>query len=83
MWTPLDRAKEQAYHDWLRDFCPDCRTRDEWWDPKRGGHRHAMVTETKRCPGCEITEQERAQIPSNAKGVKVFLIPNPTLAEES
>jgi hypothetical protein len=49
------------------------------WDPKQGGHRHAMVAETHRCPGCELKEQLRSQLPSDSKGVHVRLVPNPEL----
>jgi hypothetical protein len=78
-WTDADRALAEAYVEWKNGFCPDCGTREEMWDPKQGGHRHAMVAETHRCPGCELKEQLRSQLPSDSKGVHVRLVPNPEL----
>jgi hypothetical protein len=58
-------------------------THEDWWNPEKGGHRHAFITGTNRCPGCELKEQEREQIPKDAKGVHVFLTPNLELLEEA
>lgn len=77
MWTAEDRAKVIAYDEWKAGECPQCHTRSEWWDPDQGGHRFAFIADTHRCPGCEIKEQEREQIPKEAKGIHVFLTPNP------
>lgn len=78
-WTPLDRAKAEEYAAWKAAACPGCGTREDEWDPKRGGHRFAFVASTHRCPGCELKEMERDQIPENTKGIKIGLIPNPEL----
>lgn len=40
-----------------------------------------MIADTRRCPGCELTQQLRDQIPHDAKGVHVFLTVNPELVE--
>jgi hypothetical protein len=81
LWTPEDRAKVEAYAEWKSGLCSGCGTHEDWWDPDKGGHRFAFVTETNRCPGCEIKAQEQDQIPKDAKGITVFLVPNPELAE--
>ncbi|GGV02463.1 hypothetical protein GCM10010211_82250 [Streptomyces albospinus] len=58
-------------------MCPECQTRLAEWDPQRGGDRHAYVTDTLRCPGCELIEQERDQVPTDSSGygVKIQLLP--------
>lgn len=45
----------------------------------QGGHRFAFVGDTYRCPGCEVLEQERDNVPREAKGIHVYLTPNPSL----
>lgn len=79
MWTDEDRALVEAFTEWKAGTCPDCGTRDEWWDPAQGGHRFAFLGETRRCIGCGIKEQERAQIPKDERGIHVHLVPNPAL----
>ncbi|WP_260987890.1 hypothetical protein [Streptomyces sp. CFMR 7] len=58
-------------------MCPECRTRLEEWDRARGGDPHAYVTDTLRCPGCELIEQERDHVPQDRSGygVKIQLLP--------
>ncbi len=58
-------------------MCPDCRTRLDEWNPSEGGHRHAYVTDTLRCPGCELIAQERDQVPEGRAGygIKITLLP--------
>ncbi|MFB6604224.1 hypothetical protein ACFCXR_15335 [Streptomyces noursei] len=72
-WTPLDRAKALAWAEWQRTTCPECHTRLEEWDHDR----HAYVTDTLRCPGCELIEQERDHVPTDRSGygVKIQLMP--------
>ncbi|MFE4535797.1 hypothetical protein ACFRKB_12030 [Streptomyces scopuliridis] len=76
-WSDLDRAKALAWADWQRSVCPECRTRLEEWDRTRGGDPHAYVTDTLRCPGCELIEQERDHVPQDRSGygVKIQLLP--------
>ncbi|GAA0642941.1 hypothetical protein GCM10009548_04340 [Streptomyces malaysiensis subsp. malaysiensis] len=76
-WTELDRAKALAWAEWQRAMCPECHTRLEEWDAKRGGDPHAYVTDTLRCPGCELIEQERDHVPGDRSGygVKIQLLP--------
>ncbi|MFI1830705.1 hypothetical protein ACH41E_30350 [Streptomyces sp. NPDC020412] len=76
-WTALDRAKAMAWAEWRRSVCPECHTRLEEWDRRRGGDPHAYVTDTLRCPGCELIEQERDHVPHDRSGygVKIQLLP--------
>ena len=76
-WTELDRAKALAWHQWQRVVCGECRTRLAEWDPQQGGDRHAYIPDTIRCPGCELIEQERDQVPNDRSGygVKIQLLP--------
>ncbi|MGI5401943.1 hypothetical protein ACQEVG_21365 [Streptomyces sp. CA-135486] len=72
-WSELDRAKALAWQEWQRSVCPDCRTRmGEWQHDK-----HAYVTDTVRCPGCELIAQERDRVPEGRAGygIKVTLLP--------
>lgn len=81
-WTPLDRAKAEAYVQWRAETCDGCGTRREEWDPKRGGSRVAYIAMSDRCPGCEIKAQEWDHIhesPGKAHGVRVGLVPNPEI----
>lgn len=66
-----------AWRQWQRALCPECRTRADEWDPAKGGHRHAYVTDTVRCPGCELIAQERDQVPEGRTGygIKITLLP--------
>ncbi|MFJ5734742.1 MULTISPECIES: hypothetical protein [Streptomyces] len=66
-----------AWAEWQRSVCPECRTRLEEWDRTRGGDPHAYVTDTLRCPGCELIEQERDHVPQDRSGygVKIQLLP--------
>lgn len=53
--------------------CQQCGTREEEWEEDR----YAYISDMKRCPGCELLEMERDNVPTdNAKGVKVFLLKN-------
>ncbi|MEU0839485.1 hypothetical protein ABZ370_08440 [Streptomyces sp. NPDC005962] len=76
-WSDLDRAKALAWAEWQRAVCPECHTRLEEWDRERGGDPHAYVTDTLRCPGCELIEQERDHVPQDRSGygVKIQLLP--------
>ena len=76
-WTSLDRAKAMAYRAYSRTTCSGCGTRADEWEPALGGDRFAYVTETHRCPGCELIEMERDQVPDGpeGRGVKIGLRP--------
>lgn len=57
--------------------CPDCGTRLEEWDPKKGGHRQAYAAVTFRCPGCMQSEAVWTDIhkQDHHEGIKVRLEP--------
>ncbi|MEU2755296.1 hypothetical protein [Streptomyces albidoflavus] len=76
-WTALDRAKALAYAAFDRSVCEGCGTRMAEWDEDAGGDRFAYVPEPQRCPGCELIEMERDQVPQGAegRGVKIGLRP--------
>ena len=76
-WSALDRAKAMAYLAHQRQVCEGCGTRAGEWDEQSGGDRFAYVAQTHRCPGCELVEMEREQVPDGAegRGVKIGLAP--------
>lgn len=82
MWTAADRAKALEHQAWTRACCRSCGSHPDWWDPKKGGHREAMVADARRCPGCEVLAQLDQQIPTTEKGVHTFLRLNRTLTGE-
>jgi hypothetical protein len=64
-WTQQDREKALAWAELDRQTCNRCRTRDEEWDPARGGHRQAYTFEPDVCPGCEPLERAEAVLNSD------------------
>ncbi|GAA3371190.1 hypothetical protein GCM10020367_20850 [Streptomyces sannanensis] len=58
-------------------MCEGCGTRAAEWDEQAGGDRFAYVSETHRCPGCELIAMEQEQVPEGAegRGVKIGLRP--------
>ncbi|MEV1295777.1 hypothetical protein [Pseudonocardia sp. NPDC049635] len=73
-WPLYDRQKAVAYEIRLSEYCPDCGTHPDTWDPAKGGHPHAMEMRLEHCRGCEITEQhdkaienKRDQVPAGGK----------------
>lgn len=52
--------------------CSHCGTRADEWEEDR----FAYVSDAWQCPGCELLEMERENIPEGYKGVKVFLVKN-------
>ncbi|MET9318808.1 hypothetical protein ABZX75_01200 [Streptomyces sp. NPDC003038] len=76
-WSALDRAKALAYLAYTQASCDGCGTRAAEWDEGMGGDRFAYVPEPYRCPGCELIEMEREQVPDGAegRGMKIGLRP--------
>ncbi|WP_258539745.1 hypothetical protein [Streptomyces ipomoeae] len=76
-WSALDRAKALAWLAYTRAVCGSCGTRAAEWDETHGGDRFAYIPETTRCPGCELIEMERDQVPEGpeGRGVKIGLRP--------
>lgn len=81
VWTVLDREKAKQYAAWIAEQCPSCGTRERDWKPEMGGNRFAFVGDAYRCPGCELKEMERENLPDDAKGIHVGLVPNPELTK--
>lgn len=63
--------------------CQDCGTREEEWDPKRGGEIDAYYAHSRICEGCKRTQEKSAALAEEAKqygaslleGVKINLMP--------
>lgn len=70
-WAELDQDKALAYMQRQNERCSDCGTRAEEWR----GDRFAYVAESFVCPGCEIVEQERNNIPGTQKGARIRIVP--------
>lgn len=75
VWTAHDREIALAWARNQRQICGGCGTRAEEWDETQGGDRFRYVAWSDRCPGCEVLAQEQEQLPENAKGMKVYLVP--------
>lgn len=73
LWTEDDQDKAIEWTRRRARRCPGCGTMPEEWerDPV------AYVAGSSRCLGCEALEQERANVPDHAKGVRIYLTPNP------
>ncbi len=59
-------------------MCSGCKTREDEWDPKKGGSRQAYETTTYVCPGCNLMEGEIDVAQKNKgtmNGFKVALRP--------
>ncbi|MEW2393071.1 hypothetical protein AB0933_32390 [Streptomyces venezuelae] len=76
-WSDLDRRKALAYETYLRQLCPDCRTRAAEWDEAQGGDEDAYTSVTVRCIGCQLIADKQKTVPEGDEGhgVKVALIP--------
>jgi hypothetical protein len=74
-WSDDDRAKAIWSHVRARQTCARCGTRDEEWDPQRGGHRRAYTAEAHVCRGCEAVEARSAGLTDEDRtgGVHVAL----------
>jgi hypothetical protein len=76
-WPDADQDKALGFLREQRQVCTCGTRRDEW-----ERDRFAYVAEQYQCPGCELLEMERAQVPEHARGVKVFLVPKPPDADD-
>lgn len=65
-WDKDDRDKAVEWHLRQAETCPNCDTRPQEWDEKRGGDRHAYTAEYERCRGCEVKQAGEAAMPKNA-----------------
>lgn len=69
-WDEVDQDKALAYQREQATVCV-CGTRQAEWE----ADRFAYVAESRQCPGCELLEMERENVPDKAKGVRSFLVP--------
>jgi hypothetical protein len=78
-WSQDDRDKAINYHLWKRAACSTCGTRQEEWDPERGGDRHAYSAVLGHCRGCQEIESKREQMKSGPqiRGTYLALQRNP------
>jgi hypothetical protein len=76
-WDELDQDKALAWHREQATVCRGCGTRPAEW----ARDRFAYVGQTRYCPGCELLEQEKENVPETARGVTVHLTPR-ELAED-
>lgn len=67
------------------EACPQCGTRYDDWDPKKGGDVHAYYAQTYTCMGCRAAEDAYSAASDNARelkrdayGLKVRLVPKGT-----
>lgn len=71
-WSEDDQDKALAWMRLRASTCGLCGTRQEEWDEDP----FAYVGHSWRCPGCEVTEREKANIPEDAgHGIHVGIIP--------
>lgn len=82
-WSELDRAKALAYVAYESTRCPDCRVREQEWNPDLGGNRDAYIGDSRRCETCRRAEDESENIhtlpEAERKGLKVVLRRNTEL----
>ncbi len=69
-WSELDQDKALAWAAAQREICV-CGTRRSEWER----NPNAYVGFIDQCPGCELIELERDNVPEGTKGAKVGLIP--------
>lgn len=70
-WSPDDQDKALAYLRYQSLACPDCGTRQEDWDEDED----KFLGDLYHCEGCARVAQERENIPDDAKGMHVRLLP--------
>ncbi len=78
MWTAQDRDKAIWHRSYRAEFCSECGTHPDEWDPSRSGDRQAYVAVQVRCAGCAVLEQaqeayESAPKESKGRGVRITL----------
>ena len=70
-WEPDDQDKALAFVREQRKTCR-CGTKPEEWVKDR----FAYVGQQRQCPGCEVLEQERENVPEKALGyTHIYLLP--------
>jgi hypothetical protein len=83
-WPDSDREKILTHLIEKKLACPDCGTREDEWNPQKGGLLHAYHTERFTCRNCANIEgayadarfmdgKKKGQLPP---GLKIRLVPN-------
>ena len=73
-WADSDQDKALAWVAEQKKVCSGCGTRKTEW--KRD--KFAYVGQYEICPGCELIEMEKKNVPEDSMGVKVHLAPRAT-----
>lgn len=77
-WTPLDQAKALWWKTFEAQRCPSCGTRDEEWDPERGGSIRAYIPVEHQCLGCVVRSGPEKDVQKDdAPGLTIRLVRNP------
>lgn len=77
VWTTLDRDLALWWQIYDSEKCPSCGTREDEWDPDKGGHDHAYRWEIRQCWGCAEKASGQKKVKDDEPGKWVNLIPNP------
>lgn len=64
----MDQDKALAWTREQRKVC-QCGTRASEWE----ADRFAYVGQQRHCPGCELIDMEKENIPEGSKGMSVYL----------
>ena len=64
-WPQVSRDKAIWWHIREAQTCKNCGTREEEWDPDRGGDRYAYGAEIRRCRGCEVKQMGEEGVSGN------------------
>lgn len=70
-WSEEDQDKALAYQRAMRELC-SCGTREAEWEEDK----FAYVSDHRQCPGCELIEMEKDNLPDGGKGYHIFLTRN-------
>lgn len=78
LWTEADRDKAIWWSIHEAQKCPRCGTREEEWDPQRGGSIHAYHAVEHKCWGCVAKDGAEKKLERDpAPGLSVRLVRNP------
>lgn len=70
-WDPMDQDKALAFQRDKNSTCR-CGTKPREW----AKDRFAYVGQQRHCPGCELLEQERENVPeAMTRSTHVYLVP--------
>lgn len=70
-WPEEDQDKALEWKREQASVCSGCGTRRAEWE----ADRFAYIAHPTICPGCELIEQERKNVPDRALGVRIGLLP--------